>query len=631
MPRTSIRRLPFARRRCSTALIVVALTLLLILPVPGSALPVAQAQPPANVGADVFTVLRDEGAANVVIALNPPPAVQALVPNVAQLRNEVAQVQSRVLAAVDARTFQSQHQFRAVPALAGTITDEAALRALAAHPDVRRIDLDVGGTGSLAASVPLIGADRWGATGIGGAGVVVAVLDSGIDTDHPDLADAVIAQACFLVSLCPNGSDRQVGPGAAEDDAGHGSHVSGIIAANGVVTAPGVAPDVQIVAVKVLDNCSFSGCFFFSSIVAALDYLITDRPDVQVINMSLGTFALYDGDCDAADASNIAAGAAIDTLRSRGVIAFASAGNNGSSTRISSPACLRNVIAVGATDINDSVWPQANTNAATDILAPGVAIRSAGIDGGTIQSSGTSMAAPHAAGCAALFIQSGVAVTPDQIEARLEASPIRVTDPSNGLTFPRIDCSPAAPEAAALSGPTSGATGVTYTFTAATEPLTTSVPLNYTWTATDQGVIARTAGLSDTLSLSWDTLGVKTVAIAVGNGSGVVTATHTIDIASVAPVAVEVTGLTTGRIDTAYTFTAATTPLSVTLPLSYTWTATDQEPITRTAELSDSVTFTWPAPGLKTIRVDVAQGNVTVSRTYTIRINQRLFLPLLRR
>jgi hypothetical protein len=241
------------------------------------------------------------------------------------------------------------------------------------------------------------------------------------------------------------------------------------------------------------------------------------------------------------------------------------------------------------------------------------------------------MASPHAAGCAALFIQSGVAVTPDAIEARLEASPIRVTDPRNGLTFPRIDCRPTAPTSVALSGPSSGGAGVAHTFTASTAPLTTSVPLNATWTATDQDVLTRTVSLSDTISLSWDTLGVKTVAIAVGNGSGVVTAFHTIDITFVAPTAVEVSGPTVGITGAAYTFTAATTPLSVMLPLSYTWTVTDQTVITRTAELSDSVTFTWRTPGVKTIRLDVAQGDIRVTRTYTVRIDQRLFLPLVRR
>jgi subtilisin family serine protease len=613
--------------------------LAILLTAPGSSLPIVQAQPLANVGADVLTTLRAEGSANVVIALNPPPSVQALVPNVAQLRNEVAQVQSRVLAAVNAQTYRARHQFRAVPALSGTILSEAGLRALAAHPDVRRIDLDVGGTGGLGASVPLIGADRWGVTGIGGEGVVVAVLDSGIDTDHSDLADSVIFQACFLddgggidgVGFCPNGSDRQVGPGAAEDNAGHGTHVSGIITANGNVTAPGVAPGAQIVSVKVLDGCSFSGCFYaFTEVVAALDFIITDRPEVKVINMSLGTNALFAGDCDATTAFNIAGAAAIDTLRSLGVIAFASSGNNSSSTQMSSPACLRNVIAVGATDNSDVIRTSANTNSATDILAPGTAILSSGIGNSTFAASGTSMASPHAAGCAALFIQSGVAVTPDQIEARLEASAVQVLDPSNGLTFPRINCSPNAPTAVTLGGPTSGGIGTTYTFTAATEPLTTSVPLNYTWTATDQGVITRTAGLTDTLTFTWDTLGVKTIEVAVGNGSGVVSATHTIDISFVPPAAVNITGPATGTTAAAYTFTAATTPLTASVPLSYTWTATDQTMITRTAELSDSVTFTWRTPGVKTIRVEVTQGDISVTRTYTIRLDQRIFLPLLR-
>src|SRR5690606_14222817 len=130
------------------------------------------------------------------------------------------------------------------------------------NPLVERVDLDLGGTGMLTESVPLIGATSWHAVGNTGAGVVIAVLDSGVDTDHPDLAGAIVHQACFLdqdgtinsVGFCPNGSDRQVGPGAAEDDFGHGTHVTGIAASRGNVSGAGVAPGANIEAIKVLDN-----------------------------------------------------------------------------------------------------------------------------------------------------------------------------------------------------------------------------------------------------------------------------------------------------------------------------------------------------------------------------------------
>jgi len=404
-----------------------------------------------KVGPDVSQTLSDEGAAQVVIALRQNQAMMPTQGDLAALTAEVAAVQQAVLAPLSPTEYRSRHIYQAVPALAGTILSPSGLAKLAADPLVIKIDLDVGGTGSLGTTVPLIDADKTHASGITGAGVVVAVLDTGIDTDHDDLKGAIIWQECFVdtnftigdIGGCPNGNDRQSGTGAAEDDAGHGTHVNGIVGSDGVVSSVGVAPDAEIVAIKVLDNCSFAGCFYaFSEIVAALDFIITDRPDVDVINMSIGTNARFSGDCDNSTSWNIAAAAAISTLRANGVITFASSGNNASGTEMTSPACLSNVVSVGATDANDAVASFTNSNAQTDIMAPGVSVVSDAIGNGTTTASGTSMASPHAAGCAALLISSGLYTTPDAIENRLKDSSILVTDATNGLSFPRIECGP---------------------------------------------------------------------------------------------------------------------------------------------------------------------------------------------
>lgn len=438
-----------------------------------------------KVGDAVWNLLQTEGKAAVVIALVPPTTGQATA-NLPALRAETAQLQARVLAAVNTADFTVRHTFQAVPALSGTILSSDGLNQLAAHPEVLRIDLDVGGQGSLDVSVPLIGADEQQAMGITGSGVVVAVLDTGLDTDHSDLSSDLIHQQCFLdndglingIGLCPNGSDRQSGAGSAEDGAGHGTHVTGIVTSDGNVSSVGVAPDAEIVAIKVLDNSSFSGTFyFFSEIVAALDYIINNQPTVQVINMSLGTFATFVGNCDNSTAYNMAGAAAINTLRTNGVIAFASSGNSGSGTVMTSPACLSNVISVGATDDSDEVATFTNSNSVLDIMAPGVGIISDAIGNGTTNASGTSMASPHAAGCAALLIQSGAATNPDQIESRLKTSAVQVTDPTNGLTFPRIDCHPAL----STPTPTATATGtstpdITDTPTATSTPTLTATP-----------------------------------------------------------------------------------------------------------------------------------------------------------
>jgi subtilisin family serine protease len=195
--------------------------------------------------------------------------------------------------------------------------------------------------------------------------------------------------------------------------------------------------------VKVLDDSSFSGrFFFFSEIVAALDHLIVNQGelDVRVVNMSLGTDLLFAGVCDGTTAFNIAGSQAVNILRGQGVIAFASSMNNSSSTQMASPACLENVVAVGAVAANDLIPSFSNGNAATDLLAPGVQINSLAPGGSLRTASGTSMASPHAAGCAALLIQEDPALTPESLAAELRQSSVEVTDPRNGLSFPRLDC-----------------------------------------------------------------------------------------------------------------------------------------------------------------------------------------------
>jgi subtilisin family serine protease len=607
---------------------------LVLLFVAGARLWPAAAQPlkpslSGKVGQDVLPALRAQGQAHVMVALRPPRSSATALADLSALRRDVASLQEGVLSQVDASGYRSRHRYRAVPALAGTLLSEAALYALAGHPDVVRIDLDVGGTGSLAYSVPLIGADLWHASGITGAGVVVAVLDSGLDTDHDDLAGDLIHQECFLdddglidgSGLCPNGSDRQSGPDSAEDDAGHGTHVTGIITSKGTHSSVGVAPDAQIVAIKVTAGPSFSGVFYyFSEIVAALDYIINSRPDVKVINMSLVTNALFAGDCDNSTSWTMAGAIAIDTLRANGVVAFASSGNDGSGTEMAAPACLSNVISVGATDDADNVASFTDSNASTDVMAPGVGIVSTAIGNGTTAASGTSMAAPHAAGCAALFIQTGATVTPDAIEARLESSPVQVTDVTNGLTFPRIDCSPDPPAAVNLTGPALGEVGVTYAFTASVSPITVTRPLTYVWTATGHSPLTRSGGLSDTVRFAWNSPGSRTVTVTVGNAVGAVTDTHTIALSATPPAGVAISGPTQGSAGYPHSFVASTTPVSATRPLTYVWEATGQSPITDTGGLSATVLFDWAVEGTKRITATVRNVAGTVSDTHAISI-----------
>jgi subtilisin family serine protease len=518
------------RFRLSVSLAMVGILVFMLLLMLTGAQPLgaqgAETSVPAGVGPGVEATLVAQGEAHVMIALVQTPAMRFSMTNLEALSQEIAIRQQRVLDSLDASEFRLRHQYQAVPALAGTVLSPSALSKLAENPDVARVDLDMEGKGSLDTTVPLIGADHRHALGNTGAGVVVAVLDSGIDTDHDDLADDLIWEECFLDNdgtingngLCPNGSDRQTGAGAAEDDHGHGTHVNGIITSNGTQSSVGVAPDADIVAIKVLD--SNNAFFFFSEIVAGLDFIINNRPDVNLINMSLGTNALYNGDCDNSNAGNMAGAAAINTLRANGVTAFAASGNDSSGTQMSSPACLSNVISVGATDNNDNVADFTNSNASTDIMAPGVGVVSDDIGNGTTTRSGTSMASPHAAACAALLMESGEATTPDDIENRLETSTIQVTDATNGLTFPRIDCHPENdPPVADAGGPYTTDEGVPVMLDGSNSSDPDGDPLTFAWDLDDDGNFDDATGITTTFDMVGQD-GVYNIALEVTDISG---------------------------------------------------------------------------------------------------------------
>ena len=372
--------------------------------------------PPAQkIGPGVLEAIANGEKPNLVISLNAD-----LPKGLEKRKNAVAAAQDKVLELVTGSEFEVTHSFNTVAALAGKGNSQAAVRRLAADKRVRKIDLDVGGEGSLLTSVPLINADDRHVDGNRGEGVTVAVLDSGFDSDHPDLVGALVHEACFGgfgsgdAGFCPDGSSRQVGSGSAEDDHDHGTHVSAIVASRGVVGGVGVAPSANIAALKVLD----AGNSFYrsSEIVAALDY-IANNPEigVDVINMSLGTNRLFTGNCDEVAAYTQSGAEVVNLLRENGVIVFAAAGNNGSTTGMGFPACLENVISVGASNNNDQPASFTNSNSETDIFAPGVGIVAAKRDGGTVSFSGTSMSSPTVAGCAALLIDAEDATTPGDI------------------------------------------------------------------------------------------------------------------------------------------------------------------------------------------------------------------------
>lgn len=417
---------------------------------PGALANVAD-QPVPQVGETVRAAVAADGEVRVVIFLREPSAVRRSLP--AQ-RRAVAQAQDNVLARLPAGTFTLLHRYQMVPGLARIVTPQS-LQALAQHPLVATVYLDQQGTGHLGESGPALGADvARNSYGLTGKGITVAVLDSGVDTDHPDLSGAIVAQHCFTDNNCPPGNTAE--STSAEDAHGHGTHVSGIIAARGIVSAPGFAPGAKIVAVRVLDAGN-SG--WLSDWSRGLDWVRVNLNtyNIRVVNMSLGSNARYTGSCQSADP---VLAEAVQQLVAAGVTIFASSGNAASSTQLSAPACMPGVVAVGATydgslgrqpafgtyssgcfdttSSLDMITCFTNSNEQLDILAPGARILAPYIGGGTATFVGTSMASPTAAGTAALMLQAQTTLTPAEIESILKTTGVSITDTRNGLSFPRI-------------------------------------------------------------------------------------------------------------------------------------------------------------------------------------------------
>jgi subtilisin family serine protease len=418
----------------------------------------APGEPPVAapvVGPAVEAALAGSATARVVILLDVDPAL-ARQSDRAPLRSEVSRAQGRLLAALKAGDFTLRTRPKNAPIVAGEIS-RAGLARLRRLAGVVRIDLDQPIGPMLAQSVPLIGATALHAQGVTGSGVVIGEIDSGVDGSHPDLAGALAGEACICphgTGCCPNGSTFQVGPGAAADDNGHGTMVAGIMTSDGHAAAAGVAPGARIVAVKVV-NADFSCCL--ADVVNGLDWILENRPDVAAINCSVGSLFVYPAVCDNSDATTAAMAFEINALRARGIPVFAASGNAGA-LGMSAPACVGAAISVGATyDANigpvvyneictdqttavDQVGCFSNSNAATDLLAPGGAITTSALGGGVHTDIGTSFSAPHAAACAALLAQADPGIRAAAIETTLKATGHPIFDPKSGVTVPRIDC-----------------------------------------------------------------------------------------------------------------------------------------------------------------------------------------------
>lgn len=344
------------------------------------------------------------------------------------------------------------HVFETVP-YAAAVADSDGLAALARSPLVAAIEEDGISLPALSRSLRTIDADVLHRSGFDGAGQTLAILDTGIDSSHPFFAGRIVSEACFSASSsCPNGNPVQLGGGAGApcsyDPGGcnHGTHVAGIAAGSGPEFS-GVAPAADLISVQIFSR--FDGPFcggqspcaasYTSDQVAALERVISlaETYPIAAVNMSIGGNIAYPSS-EACDASNGARKAAVDHLRSLGIVVVAASGNEGFTFGLTSPSCISSVLSVGATTDDDRVLPFSNSASYLDLLAPGDRILSSKPGGGFRTSSGTSMAAPQVAGAIALLRQHSPALRPNEIIGRIANSGTPVTDDRNGVTTPRV-------------------------------------------------------------------------------------------------------------------------------------------------------------------------------------------------
>lgn len=234
----------------------------------------------------------------------------------------------------------------------------------------------------------------------GPVNVNVAVIDTGIDASHPDLN--VIDGVNFAKGR------------SWSDGNGHGTHVSGIIAAkNNDIGVVGVAPSANLYAVKVLDN---RGSGFMSDVIAGVNWVAANADIIDVANMSLG------------GSTSSTLNAAVENAIDAGVVFVVAAGNESTDACSKSPASAPNAITVSALDDRDGISNSdpfasfSNYGSCVDMIAPGVLILSTWKGGDYNTISGTSMASPHVAGAAALYLASNPGSSPAQVTSILQTA-----------------------------------------------------------------------------------------------------------------------------------------------------------------------------------------------------------------
>jgi hypothetical protein len=418
--------------------------LLLSLPAAATAAALLLARPGApHVAPAVREALRTRGEARVLVALAPGASAGG-------------EARARLAAAglSEARPLTS------AAVVAGRI-EARALPRLLEEPAVRAVSLDGVVHPAGQAGPAQIGADVLAFRGLDGSGRSVAVVDSGVDALHPDLGGAPFPNAKVVGGWNVAGDDGDV-----SDCSGHGTAVAGVAAGR-----DGVAPGAGVVALKVFSGACTSASF--SDVLAAVDWAVANRErfHIDVLNLSLADDSAHSGFCDREDP---ASALAFSAARAAGIAVVAAAGNAGKADALAWPACFSDVAAVGmvySASIGRGSWGgeaacedpataadvvpcASNAGSALAMLAPGVRWATDTPGGGrTTSFSGTSAAAPAAAGALLLARQARALQDPLAAVELLRATGAPVLDDKSGRTTPRVDVAASLDASDPVTGP----------------------------------------------------------------------------------------------------------------------------------------------------------------------------------
>lgn len=273
-----------------------------------------------------------------------------------------------------------------------------------------------------------------------GLGETICLIDTGVDYTHSDLGGCYgennFSSNCKIVGgidYCAEDIDCASTDNDPMDSHGHGTHIAGIISANGI--AKGIAPNSKIIAIKAGTS---SGVFYDDDLMAGIDWCINNASkfNISIISLSLGS-GLYSSYCEDDPLTTY-----INNATSKNISVIIATGNNGNHTHISAPSCVKNAISVGGSSKDGSI--SFNRNFVTDLIAPAVGINSTKNRGGYFINSGTSMSTPHVAGAFAILkqffrLQNSGEPTPEEILEILKSSGKIIYDNSSGLNFSQIE------------------------------------------------------------------------------------------------------------------------------------------------------------------------------------------------